>query len=553
MSRLTRLASTKIHISDMDLFAEVDEDPSSDDPQGYNVLVPSSLPHVPNQEEKYWNVDKQTNYNTKNNRAFPNNENSSTIPRSSEYLKAAGLIDQNRPTVFHQGHNRSSASHLGYSPSKPQVPSFTMPPQPLRPSLEDNLRPARYSTVDHYSRLTGGPIFHGNNANETKQDDDNDIEDQNDNASKELANAKNTYSEFNNPEPYRNEELDAYNSSIQSNFQGLQKPFKLQPPYTKDYNHIEENESNTNKRPEVSRESFEQTLENDQPMYRRVSASGHVSSTLQPSTSSLPSHESPFADYTKRGLRENPKLSINKGYIDKTLVKNDEDASTDRNFPLKDNKPPKPTTQSSKPLELTKVGVIAKLKQGELRRSSSGHISKEIISDTDNILPHESSFADYSRHGIQEQPTQPETKISPFVQSTSNPPHLKGTNPLVDSKAMQSPLAPTYFNSTSSKRSPWASETGDPSHSIVQVPETNVPPFENNIKSLVEAKPNDIAHTSSAGESSVVTNIPQTFGTTSRVSLYSNNDIPSYTQILGVVPSRRNSKNQDVSEFPKAS
>ena len=514
MSRLTRLASTKINISNMDMFAD-DEDnfiaPSSNVSQNHKELesiLPSSLPYVSSLES------------------------SLSIPPTLEYLKVVGLIDQNQPTVYHRGHNRSSASHLGYSASKPEASNFIMPLQPYQPLLEDNLRSARVSTIDHYSHLKSGSTFEDNNTKSTieeKEDDDASTNrGWNQNYKDDKQNVNKKYSRESRLQilkPYRNEEFDAYNSSNENISKGIQ---------------------NTPKTSQSSKESHEQTslqsmstnviLEKDQPMYRRVSASGHVSLTLQPSTSSAPSHESPFADYTKHGLRENPKLSMNEGFTDKLLEKNDEATLMDKENMISDNKLPLPLTQTSNPLELAKVGTLAELKKGKLQQSSSGHISEGVLS-TINTLPHESSFADYSKHGIREQPIQQDIHLNSIDQSTSNPFATKHEK-FIDPENQQNPLTPTSSNFVDNKRSPWASETGDPSHSKLL-------PLENSTIPLAIAKPNDTVYTSNIDDSSMTISSPQ-ISTTSRVSLYSSNDVPSYTQILGVVPCRRISKSEEV-------
>ena len=560
MSRLTRLASTKIHISEMDLYSKNDDElthPSNDVLQDFNALkpiMPSSLPYVPKLEENYWYDGKQSNYNIKDDtRISQNKESPSTESRPFEYLKVVGLIDHDRPTVYHQGHNRSSASHLGYSASKPKTPNFIMPTQPLQPSLEDNLHPARVSTIDHYSHLIGGPLFHDNNIKANREEEyyklmNHNKSDRIGNNVVEIKGPSFQESRFHNPEQYQNEELDAYNTSIVNNSRGLQKPFKFLPSQTKDYDHVEEYELSAKKAFQVPKESYEQTnlttlidstLGKDQLMYRRISASGHVSSILIPNISTALPHESPFADYTKHGLRDNFDLSLSEGFGNKILIKNDEDPSADKKNTSNNNGPPKPIMQISKPLELVKVGAIANLKKGELQRSSSGHISKEVVSNIVKTLPHESPFADYSRHGIREQPIQQEININSLGQSTLNSSDHNHEQS-INLELVQIPVTHVPSSSVDIKRSPWASETGDPSHSIVHAHDIRFLPLENNTSLLAMAKPSEFAYTSKVDDDNGTASIPQTFATTSRVSLYSNNDVPSYSQILGVVPNKSN-------------
>lgn len=605
MSRLTRLASTKIHISDMALFLE-DENELIDPPnQDYNVIepiIPSSLPYVPGNQDQYlYDNGKNISKFKGDTYYLQNNENSSAKPHSSEYLKAAGLIDHNWPTMYNQGHNRSSASHLGYSASKPETLNFIMPTQPLRPSLEDNLRPARGSTVDHYARLTGGPKFYdknmkatrrdeyiksnqfsggdliGNNMKENRSfsfhDDHHDIEYKNNNEASISKRWTEDYNDGKNdsrkkhihefrshtPEPYRNEELDAYNALNEKNSKEKRKPSKYQSSHNEEY--VEDFESSTYKTFEEQKRSHEElnlsTPINpisgiDKPMYRRVSASGHVSSILQPNTLTLPPHESPFADYTKHGLKESPKLSLSEETTKQISVKKDESTSIDKQTMAINNKPPEPLMQTSKPLELAKIGVIAELKRGELRRSSSGHISKEVVSNVIGNIPHESPFADYSKHGIREQPIQQETNINSLSQSSFNAVDYKEKN-VVDSTFMQVPFIPIPSNFVNIGRSPWSSETGDPSHSIRHTLDTKSLVSETNPIPLAIARPNDTEQTSNVVDSNATIKNSQTFLTTSRVSLYSNNDVPAYTQVLGVVRDRRSSKNEGVLQTSKIS
>lgn len=572
MSRLTRLASTKINISDLDSYSEDEDhfvDLSDHVSQGYNVLesiMPTSLQYVSNSQEEYLSHEEQSS----SNMSYP-----------SEYFNAMELSNRDQPFVNHRDNNRSSISHLGYSASKPKTSNFIMPTQPLRPSLEENLRPARFSTIDHYSRLTGSPVYHGKNikairpsrddhmGNNTKQsrgsslhnnnydiefDSDNDAftnggwDEDNDGDKRNVKKPFYLESRFQNSDHYRNEKLDAYNSSnmkyLKTEFKGKQKPPKFPSSPNEDFDGYQDIKPIANKETEGIHDSNEEanqfvskdsTLDKNQAMYRRISASGHVSLFLQQDTLDLPPHESPFADYTKHGLnREGAKLSINGDLTNESFKNNDDSRSMNKQNELGNNKPLQTISpQTLESLELLRVEPNIELK----KRSSSGYnILKEVVHDIVKTLPHESSFGDYSKHGITKQQPLKDTISNSIDQFASSPRDVKSEN-LVNPKIVQVSSVPITSNFVVTGRSPWASETGDPSHSIT--PSTGIallPSLNHTIPSVVGQ--------SNVVDSSIIPNTIQRSSTTSRVSLYSNIDVPSYTQILEVVP-RKSSKSEE--------
>lgn len=196
------------------------------------------------------------------------------------------------------------------------------------------------------------------------------------------------------------------------------------------------------------------------PMYRR-SSSGHISFTI-PDISETPPHDSPFADYTKHGVKQRTSFDKQTGAPTETsamLVEARTHFNEEQN-PVA-VKPPRPTRAN-----LENIAHPEASREGEqklrFRRSSSGHISFT-IPDTSETPPHDSPFADYTKHGAKDRPRE-QASIDEKVPgellnaeaSTSGQPSMKPSDPST------SYAPPSKFIITG--KSPWASETGDPSH-----------------------------------------------------------------------------------------
>jgi len=572
MSRLTRLASTKINISNLDLFSEGEDqlaNPSEHVSQNYLLEMPSSLPFDLDSKEEYWlHLGK-------------NNVNSSINSQPSEYSNVMVSSNRDRPFINHRENNQSSVSHLGYSSSKPNTSNFIMPTQALQPSLEENLCPTRLSTIDHYSRLTGGPFYHGKTMKATKYspddrmesnikqsrgssfyDDDYDIEYNNDNDvlknkrwnednDDERNTKKSIYTEsrFQNLNQYQNEELDAYNSFsmkyLKTDLKRKQKPPKFPSSSNEDLDHSQDFNSIAKKEVQTINDSYEQTNQftsmasmsnENQPMYRRVSASGHVSLILQPDTMDLPPHESPFADYTKHGLnKENPKANMSGDLMNGSFRVNNENRLLSKEIKLDDKKPPKIlSTKILESFEPLRIEPMIELEKTKLQQNSLEHASKEVEHSIIQTHPCKSSFVDYSKHGIREQPTSKDSNEDSSNQFASA--YFNKDEKLLNPNNMQIPSVPTISNYVVQGRSPWTSETNDPSHLIT--PTLGVPLLPTLDQTIAIVQPNVNIDIPNIVDSTVTTNSTQRSSATSRVSLYSSIDVPTYKQALEVIPHR---------------
>lgn len=413
MLKLTRMASSKFNLSDFNAFIDEEDDNQGGDIAPNPRAYPSPLPFGDQRPEK----------------VMPKYESSpSDISRRSEFFEATEWAEP----------NRSNPVYMEYAPPKLVEPKFIIPRTSQQPMLGGD--------ANHYSHLTGGPsspnynlakgkeyvINKGNGRKDNKaprimahlptNDDEYTRTPWDGNGDRDLL-QDNDYEQLTEFEtPYQSSNKEYYHNRVSNTFdppilgypkteiKGKRKspvfhvahiesmgtsrdiesnddlgpPTRMKPDQSRDRSHIEL----SGELRSVAHNTFD-----EQPRVRR-SSSGHVSYTV-PNVVGTPLHESPFADYTKHGLKENSKQSVFVGDAKLKMVgaKASINSQTSR-F----TKPPRPQTM---PLETREHPMEATSPQEggpRFRRSSSGHVSYN-VPDTSGTPPHDSPFADYTKHG----------------------------------------------------------------------------------------------------------------------------------------------------------
>lgn len=412
MSKLTRMASSKFNLSDFNAYIDEDNDNQGGDiapnPRDYT----SPLPFV----------------DQRSNKMMPKYEYSpSDISRRSEFFEATEWAEP----------DRSNPNYIEYAHPKLVEPKFipTQTPQPPMPENDAN----------HYSRLGGGPSSPNYNPTKGKDYILNRGNGRKDNkAPRIMTHPPTNYNEYTTSPwdgngdrnliqddsyeqpakfeiPYPSINKGYFHNRVSSTvdppilgypkmeFKGKQKsPLfhvahgegietsrdiesggDLGPPTRM---RLEQSQDKSKIEPSGQLRSVAQNTFVEQPRVRR-SSSGHVSYTL-PDITGTPPHESPFADYTKHGLKENSKQMASIGDAKLKMV----GATASINAQTtKFAKPPKPQM----PLETREHPKEATSSQEggpRFRRSSSGHVSYN-VPDTSGTPPHDSPFADYTKHG----------------------------------------------------------------------------------------------------------------------------------------------------------
>lgn len=592
MSKLTRLASTKIDMYDLDMFLDDQEEQNDSNHRSQlnndsELKMPSPLPYAPDTENLH---RSHVNQNIPKLKVVPpilqTNRIPPARPRPSDPANATTSNDRELPTKYHHGIIQSNVNHLGHSTSKPGThTSNKLPPQLLRPSIEVNVQTSRNDITDDFLHSTGGGLQVDNDMSISRQQghgryverkgDDYDLGDDM-KQSIGLTTYEDDYGAECNGDVATNkgwnssrngeEELDFYAfsnarySEIALKGNVKQLAHALSASKTRDFSY-ENKPVFTDQIFSDMKDPLDQTrpiaaAQRDQHMYRRVSASGHVSLSAQSDTLGAPPHESPFADYTTHALKElgrkssSGTVSVNGSYTHSSY---DADHATHggRSLPQADSPSQGPNSQMG-------IGADAAVRpdevQGQELRTGIEHANLTPIptvvansmasSSAVQVLKHESPVRENSNGG-------------------------DCVDLLVGDPAAR---PPPVFGSM--KRSPWASNTGDPSHSVSYTDQAEFAPHvyasmpssaaphqhitsgasnpqqrgdgsraEESASNGVEAtaaapRRSTGRYRSPSNTASSPASIPSPY---SRVSLYSSIDIPSYTQLLSVVPSRRTS------------
>lgn len=413
MSKLTRMASSKFNLSDFNAYIDEEDDSQgggiAPDPRDY----PSPLPFGDQRPEK----------------VMPRYEYSpSDISRRSEFFDATEWAEP----------NRTNPTYMEYAPPTFVEPKFILPQTPQQPIPGGD--------ANHYSRIAGGPSSPNYNLAKGKDYILNKGNGRKDNkAPRIMAHLPTNYDEYTRSPWDGNGDRDLLRDN------DYEQSTKFEPPYqstNKEYSrnrvsstfdppvlgypkievrgkrkspvfhvarvesmgtsrdieysddlgpptHMKPDQSRDRSNIELSRESRSVALNifDEQPRVRR-SSSGHVSYTL-PNVVGTPLHESPFADYTKHGLKDNSKQSTFVGDAKLKMVgaKASINSQTSRFI-----KPPRPQTMPLETREHPKEATSPQEGGPRFRRSSSGHVSYN-VPDTSGTPPHDSPFADYTKHG----------------------------------------------------------------------------------------------------------------------------------------------------------
>lgn len=413
MSKLTRMASSKFNLSDFNAYIDEEDDPQggdiAPDPRDYS----SPLPFGDQRPEK----------------VMPKYEYSpSDISRRTEFFDATEWAEP----------NRINPTYMEYAPPKLVEPIFILPQTPQQPMPGGD--------ASHYSRLAGGPA--SPNYNPTKGKDyilgkGNARKDSR--APRIMARLPTNSNEYTRSQwdgngdrdllrendyeqptkfevPYQSTNKGYSHPRVSNTFdppvlgypkieaRGKRKfpmshvaqiesmgtsrdvessddlgpPTRMRPDQSQDRNNIELSEE---LRP-VAHNTFD-----EQPRVRR-SSSGHVSYTI-PNVVGTPLHESPFADYTKHGLKENSKQT---NFVGDPKLKMVGAKASINSQTSKFTKPPRPQTMPLETIEHPKDATSPQEGGARFRRSSSGHVSYN-VPDISGTPPHDSPFADYTKHG----------------------------------------------------------------------------------------------------------------------------------------------------------